>query len=256
MDSSGLPSAASALTALNSYQAPSSADVLTQSENKYGVNDLQQKVSALQSLTGNLTNAIAAVDPSVTGRTAGTLTTEAQRGALVNREQAPVVAQLGTANNALSTAKDSYTAADTNAKDAANMTIADNTNKRQALLDTYNIANAREAAAAAAQADAAKQAEAVREYNQSRTDTINENSANRAAASSAAAAPTIHDVAQHVVAQFNSLKGKDGKVSNETWANALNDYTSMGGTVRQFWQNYGSYVNGKYGKSYAGYNAR
>lgn len=73
-------------------------------------------------------------------------------------------------------------------------------------------------------------------------------------------APTAQEVktavAQNVASQFNKLRGRDGKVSNETWANGLNDFTAAGGSVRQFWQNYGSYVNGKFGKSYAGYNAR
>lgn len=253
------PSATDAFNALQAYQPPSSADVLTQAESQYGVPQLQTQVNNLRTLTGNLTNSIAAVDPSVTGRTAGTLTTEAQRSALVNREQAPIVSQLGTATTGLNDANQQYATAETNAKDKATATNADNQAKRQALLDTYNIANAREAAAAAAKQQADAQAEAVREYNQSRADANANNSANRAA-SSGGKAPSAQDtktaVANHVVSQFNSLKGKDGKVSEETWANALNDWTATGGTVRQFWQNYGSYVNNKYISTYSGYKAR
>lgn len=167
-----LPSASDALSALNGYQAPSSADVLSQAENKYGVNDLQQKVSALNSLTGNLTNAIAAVDPSVTGRTAGTLTTEGQRSALVDRERQPVIGQLGTANQALGNQKDLLSSADTNARNSANMTIADNQAKYQKLKDTYDAANAREQAAQQLAMQQAQQAEQVRQYNQSRQDAL------------------------------------------------------------------------------------
>ena len=264
--SSSLPSAADALSALNSYQAPSSADVLSQADSKYGVNDLQQKVSALQSLTGNLTNAIAAVDPSVTARTAGSLTTEGQRSALVNREQAPITAQLGTANTALGQTTNNFNTANQNAKDAANMTIADNTAKQQQLLQTYQIAQAREDAAAQLAAQQAAQAEQIRQYNESQAYTQANDAANRAASAAASAnsssggTPTVaaqqSQVAQHVVGQFNSLKGGDGKVSEETWQNALNDWTATGGSVRTFWQNYGNYVNNKYIKTYAGYAAR
>ena len=247
--SSSLPSAADALSALNSYQAPSSADVLSQADSKYGVNDLQQKVSALQSLTGNLTNAIAAVDPSVTARTAGSLTTEGQRSALVNREQAPITAQLGTANTALGQTTNNF-----------------NTAKQQQLLQTYQIAQAREDAAAQLAAQQAAQAEQIRQYNESQAYTQANDAANRAASAAASAnsssggTPTVaaqqSQVAQHVVGQFNSLKGGDGKVSEETWQNALNDWTATGGSVRTFWQNYGNYVNNKYIKTYAGYAAR
>lgn len=60
-------------------------------------------------------------------------------------------------------------------------------------------------------------------------------------------------VAQNVVSNFQGLKGRDGYVSNETWANGLNDWTAAGGTPRTFFQNYGSFVNPKYKTSYAGW---
>lgn len=91
---------------------------------------------------------------------------------------------------------------------------------------------------------------------QERAFTASENAANRAA-SSGGRAPTAAEVKQavasHIVDNFNKLRGRDGKVANETWANALNDWTTAGGTVQQFWRNYSSYVNPKYKTKYAGY---
>lgn len=149
-----LPSAADAATALSSFQQPDSGTLLTQAQSKYGIPDLQRRVSDLRGLTSNLTGAIAAVDPSVTGRTAGTFTTEGQRSALVNRERQPVIGQLDTANKSLGLATADQDTAMGNAKDEANATKEDNQRKYNQLLQTYNISAAREAAAAAAKAEA------------------------------------------------------------------------------------------------------
>lgn len=210
-----LPSAAQAESALESYQMPSSADVLTNAENQYGVPQLQTNVNNLRTLTGNLTNSIAAVDPSVTGRTAGTLTTEAQRGAIVDRERAPVVAQLGTANTALGQSTDDFNTANTNAKDAASATESDNQNKYNALLQTYNIANAREAAQAQAQQSAAQQAEAVREFNVSQ--------ANSSASAAAAVNPAAgYSVKQQAGSGNHLYTGPNGQTNLYQYASALN----------------------------------
>jgi hypothetical protein len=88
-----VPSSADAYKAINDFNAsqPKANDVLSQADAKYGIPELQGRVSDLQGLTNNLTNSIAAVDPSVTGRTSGSLVTEAQRSALVNRERQPLL---------------------------------------------------------------------------------------------------------------------------------------------------------------------
>lgn len=259
MDTAQLPSAASAETALNGFQMPNSDTLLGQAQQQYGVGALQSRVQQLQGLTGNLTNAIQAVDPSVTGRTAGTLTTEAQRGALVNREQQPLQTNLASDNQALGTSQNDLNTANTNAKDMVTAKQQDAQNKYNSLLQTYNIANARETAAAAAQADAAKQAEATRQFNVGEADTNANNAANRAAsASSKSATPadTLLAVSQHVGGQLAGNTGRDGYVSNETWKAALNDYVSGGGNTRAFFQKYSQYVNPAYRTSYAGWANR
>lgn len=60
-------------------------------------------------------------------------------------------------------------------------------------------------------------------------------------------------VTQHIIGQFGSAVGADKKVSNETWANGLNDWLSAGGKAADFWANFGQYVNRNYANKYAGY---
>lgn len=210
-----LPSAADAAAALSDYQAPSSADLLSQAQQKYGVNDLQQRVQGLQGITSNLTNSIAAVDPSVTGRTAGSLVTEGQRGALVNREQQPLQSDLSSENQALGEANTNLTTAQGNAKDEAAGEEADSQNKYNQLLQTYNIANAREAATAASQADAAKEAESEREFNVGEADKTS------AAATSAA----NNTAAGYSVKQLSSgnkaYTGPNGQTNLYQYASAM-----------------------------------
>jgi hypothetical protein len=182
-----LPSAADALTALNGYQQPDSASVLGQAQQKYGVGDLQSRVNTYKTLTQNLTGAIAAVDPSVTGRTAGSLVTEGQRGALVNRERAPITAELGTADQGLSEANNDLGTANNNATNEANMTVADNKDKYNKLLQTYQIANDREQQQATAARQAAQDAEAKREFDVGQATTRGSSSYSGSSATEAAA---------------------------------------------------------------------
>jgi hypothetical protein len=247
-----LPSAKDAAAKLASFQQPDSASVLSQAQQKYGIQGLQDRVNTYKTLTGNLTGAIAAVDPSVTGRTSGTLTTEGQRSALVARERAPIVGQLGTAQTGLEGATNDYNTADKNARSEADATIADNKTKYDQLMQTYTMANDREQQQAKAAADAAAQAENVRQFNVSQAAAASRGGA----AAKVSPADVKMQVSQHVAQGLAGSVGKDGKVSNETWSAALNDAVSAGFTVREFWQKYGQFVNTKYKSSYAGFGQR
>lgn len=50
--------------------------------------------------------------------------------------------------------------------------------------------------------------------------------------------------------------GRDGYVSRQTFATALNDWNALGGSTRTFWQTYGRYANPKTKAQYAGYGQR
>jgi hypothetical protein len=63
-------------------------------------------------------------------------------------------------------------------------------------------------------------------------------------------------VSQGIAGQFQKLVGRDGFVGNNTWAAGLADWVASGGTPRQFWQQFGQYVNPKYKPNYSGYNQR
>ncbi len=77
-------------------------DIYNEQQAALGVGDVRGRVSNLRTTLLNTENALNAVDPSVTGRTAGTLTTEAQRQRIVNLERAPIVGQYGQQQGALS----------------------------------------------------------------------------------------------------------------------------------------------------------
>lgn len=261
---------ATAKAALDSFQTVDSATALGQAQQKYGVDALQKKVADYRGLTSNLTSAIAAVDPSVTGRTAGTLTTEGQRSALVNRERAPVIGQLGTAQTGLGQAADDFKTTDSKARNEADAVVNDNKTKHDRLVETYTLANAREEAArqAATQAESQRQAQAnadrqfaegQRQYNESEATArgaARYSGGGGSGGGKASEANTKAAVQQHVTQQLASSTGRDGHVSNETFAAALNDFQAVGGTVRQFWQQFGRYTNPKYVSSYAGYHQR
>jgi multidrug efflux pump subunit AcrA (membrane-fusion protein) len=256
-------SSANALSALNNFKRTSSQDLITSANAKYGVDELSTRVKNLNTVTGNLTNAIKAVDPSVTARTAGTLTTEGQRSALVAREQAPLTGQLAENERAVGLAQGDLSTATTKASDEARGRATDEENQYQTLLTTYNIANAQETARREAEERAAAaardQANKDREYAESKRQFDAQLSASKAKSGSTktpSAAETKAAVTQHVAQGLAGSTGKDGKVSNETWAAALADAVAVGYTPRTFWQQFGQYVNPKYKSSYAGYNQR
>jgi hypothetical protein len=174
----GLPSASSAYQNLQGFSSnrPSVTDYTNQADQQYGVSGLNSSVNNLQSLVGNLTNAAAGVAPSVTGRTAGTFTTEAQRQALVNKEQTPILSELQQQQQGLGTQQSQLSSAETMANQMAGNLMSQDQTKYQGLLDQYNAANAAEqfhqqqldAQQQAAQSNALEQqklAEQVREFN-------------------------------------------------------------------------------------------
>jgi len=168
-----MQSSAEAYNALQNYKQLSSNDAISQAENKYGVNDSRTRLSGLKSLVGNLQTAVENVDPSVTGRTSGTFTTEGQRQALVNKEQQPILTNLGKQQQAYGEEQQNLNTSQGLASQMASALIADDTRSYQRLLDQYNSAVATEQAAreeAARQEQMrqwqVQQAESVRQFNE------------------------------------------------------------------------------------------
>lgn len=216
-----------------------STDALNTALGQYGVPEIRNTVSGLRTTIANTTNALNAVDPSVTGRTGGSLVTEAQRAAIVNNERAPIAQNLTDETGALSQNQQDLT-------DALGAATTDATNK----VNDYNAGRANLESeyqdADKSEQDAAANQLAEQQLAASATKAAAVPAATTAAATKAAAVG-------HITQQLDSLKGGDGKVSEETWNGALNDAVAAGFTPEQFWQQYGQYVNKQYANTYAGY---
>lgn len=154
---------------------------LTSADNKYGVGALQGQLDSLRSLSSNLRTGIANVDPSVTGRTSGSLVTEAQRSAIVNNERQPLVKQFTDVGNDLSDTGHQYDEATGLASNYANSLINNDKEKYNELFGQYTTAADQERQAAAA-------AEQKRQFDATLADT---QSARKAAASAASGAAGI-----------------------------------------------------------------
>lgn len=247
------PSSADIATQLQAYDAKpvTSTDALNSALTQYGVPEIRNTVSGLRTTLANTQNSYNAVDPSVTGRTQGSLVTEAQRAKQVSNEQAPIAANLTSEGNDLTTANADLTDKEGQATQLAQNEVSDYNSGRAALQSQYDTTYKSEQDKAAATLAAQQAAEQQREFNVSQAA-----SAAKTSTAPVAPAQVKLQVAQHVSQQLSSNTGKDGYVSNETWAAALNDAVAGGITPREFFQNYGQFVNPKYKTSYAGWANR
>jgi len=158
------PNTTAAKAALDSYKQVSSTDAMNQADAKYGVQDSQTRLSSLKGLVGNLQSAVEAVDPSVTGRTSGTFTTEAQRSALVNKERAPILGDLAKQQSAYSDEQGTLNQKQALSSQMASALLSDDRQRYQQLLDAYNRSAAEDAAAEQKRQWEAQQAEAKRQF--------------------------------------------------------------------------------------------
>jgi hypothetical protein len=171
---------AQALQAVQSFKRVDTATALADAQKQYGVTDLEKKVQDFRGLTSSLTGAVAAVDPSVTARTQGSLVTEGQRSALVSRERAPVVQQLGTATEGYKTSKEDYESADRRANTSATGRVADNNSQYEQLVHSYEMAYQREENERKAREEAAARAEAQRNADRSYAESVRQFNAQQA----------------------------------------------------------------------------
>jgi acetyl/propionyl-CoA carboxylase alpha subunit len=224
-----------------------STDALNEALKQYGVPEIRNTVSGLRTTLANTQNAYNAVDPSVTGRTQGSLVTEAQRTKQVSNERAPIAGQISDQSKALTQNQQDLQDALGQATTQATNKVNDYTAGRAALQSEYDTARQAEQDRAAATLAAQQEAEKQREFNVT---------SSQKQATTPSPADVKLQVGQHVAQQLASNTGKDGYVSNETWAAALNDAVASGFTTREFFQKYSQFVNPKYKTSYAGWANR
>lgn len=156
-----------ALSQLQQTQAnaKSATDLLTGAKSQYGVQGAQDTVSGLRGAITNTTKLLNQVAPSVMGRTANSLVTNAQATRQVANEQQPIAATLSQQGQDYSTANSDYSKVLDQATQQANLEYGDQQNKVSYAQNLYNTLFGREQAAAqAAQAEADRQ-EKIREFN-------------------------------------------------------------------------------------------
>lgn len=123
----------------------SSADILNEALNKYGVPEIRTRVSGIRTTLANTEAALNNVDPSVTGRTSQSLVTEAQRQRIVNNERAPIAQDYSTQSKTLSNESANLSDQEKAAQLLAQGQMNDYTVGRNALQSQYDSAAAREA---------------------------------------------------------------------------------------------------------------
>jgi hypothetical protein len=166
-------------------------------------------------------NLIRGVDDSVTGRTAGTLTTEAQRVKQIANERAPLDDAARTQNQALQVQSQNLGDLNNRAMTEAEMALSDQESQGQYLSSLYQTLFGREAAD-----------EERRRFDISREDALRESAASRAAAAAQAnqmaslfsqpqaGAPQVPDIQQEA---YNEVRSR---VDTMTDQEIVSDYKS------------------------------
>ena len=97
------PNSQSVLDELRNFQGSrrKATDILKESETRLGLPQATQRQQGLRTAIANTENLIKAVEPSVSGRTGGSLVTEAQKTRLVGLERQPLDSAFSEQNKAL-----------------------------------------------------------------------------------------------------------------------------------------------------------
>lgn len=120
----------------NSMQSPDQA--VNAANTQFGVQQKQQQVQDLRQTLQNTEGLLNKVAPSVMGRTANSLVTDAQANRQIQNEQAPLNTQLNQENQQYSNANQDYTGALTQAQNMANATLTGQQDKLSYLQGVYN----------------------------------------------------------------------------------------------------------------------
>lgn len=232
-----------------------STDALNEALGKYGVPEIRNTVDGLRTTVANTTNSLNAVDPSVTGRTSGSLVTEAQRQRQVANERAPIAQNLTDESNALNqnqqTLQDALGMATTQASNKVN----DYNAGRDALKGEYEMAYNREQDSSAKKAAKLAASENTRQFNvreaeDKRQFNISSGQSQQRINNSGSKKPakmSQKEVTAAIRQGLESVKGKDKHVAPQDLARAYQDWLSSGLSVSAFWKNFQGYWNPKQG---------
>lgn len=134
-----MQNSADVLNQLRSYQTSrrKPQDILAEEETKLGIPSAQQRLTGLRGAISNTENLLRNVDPSVTGRTAGTFTTEAQRQKIVAQERAPISDQFREQSRALEGETANVADLSTRALNAARLGLSEQDAQENSLRTLY-----------------------------------------------------------------------------------------------------------------------
>lgn len=157
-----MATSADILGQLNDYSSKMETpeQALAEQNGALGVDAAQQKVSGLRTAINNTTTLLKQVAPSIMGRTADSLVTNAQATRQIANESAPINDTLLQQNQDYNTANDDYTRTSSKAQQLADVKITGQNNQRSYLMDLYKTALSSEQ-------EQAKLAESQRQANMS-----------------------------------------------------------------------------------------
>lgn len=141
-----MPTSAEILGQLQSFQSArrKPQDVLAEQENKLGVSGVRQRQAGLRGAIQNTENLLKQVDPSVTGRTSGSLVSEAQRTKMVANERAPIADQFSEQSRALEGETANLSDLSSSARTAAQLAISADDQQQNYLQSLYQTTYQRE----------------------------------------------------------------------------------------------------------------
>lgn len=164
-----MPTSAEILGQLQSFQSGrrKPQDVLAEQENKLGVSGVRQRQAGLRGAIQNTENLLKQVDPSVTGRTSGSLVSEAQRTKMVANERAPIADQFSEQSRALEGETANLADLSSSARTAAQLAISADDQQQNYLQSLYQTTYQQERDAEEKARREREYAEDVRRYNES-----------------------------------------------------------------------------------------
>lgn len=134
-------------------------DVLAEEENRLGVSGVRQRQAGLRGAIMNTESLLKNVDPSVTGRTSGSLVSEAQRTKMVANERAPIAEQFTEQSRALEGESANLGDLTRQASTAAQLSLGQDDQQLNFLQGLYNNTYQQEK-------DAADRQEQIRQFNE------------------------------------------------------------------------------------------
>jgi hypothetical protein len=231
-----------------------SVDAMNEAAAQFGLPEIRKNVAGMRTTIANTQNSLNAVDPSVTGRTQGSLVTEAQRQRQVANERAPIAEQLQGQTGAYQTATGDLKDAESNATMLATSRVNDWQAGRQALQGRYDMVKQREdddlAHQLASEQERRRREESDREY------ALSKQSMNiKAAAGGGNQTLNKQQVTSAIRQGLESVKGRDNHVAPADLARAHSDWLSSGLAEKDFWTAFQGYWNPKQGNYKDQFNA-